>query len=354
MSVNLYDLASYDFELPQALIATRPCSPRDHSRLMVVERESGTITHRRFFELSDILNSRFHLVVNNTQVIRSRLLGRRILPQGTGGEIEFLLLEQKEPCVWEGIMRSTAKQTRGFRFEIPTHDGQGRLIGELISGSADSPEGVVTAKFDHDPLTLDVGEMPLPPYMERPADRTDEETYQTVYARDPGSSAAPTAGLHFTPELLGRVRERGVGFSEVTLNVGLGTFRPVKALDIREHQIHSELIRVSDGTAGEINSARSAGKKLIAVGTTSMRTLESAVGAHGELKPYHGRTSIFIYPGYEFKMVDGLITNFHLPKSSLLMLVSAFGGYELMREAYQVAIREQYRFFSYGDAMIIL
>ncbi|MCM0606652.1 MAG: tRNA preQ1(34) S-adenosylmethionine ribosyltransferase-isomerase QueA [Xanthomonadaceae bacterium] len=355
MSVNLFDLNSYDFELPQEFIATRPLSPRDHSRLMVVDRASGKITHKHFYNLPEILGNQSHLVVNNTQVIRSRLLGRRVLPDGkVGGDIEFLLLEQKQPLVWEGIMRSTGKQTRGFKFEIAANTGVEKLIGELISGSDESPEGVVVARFNVDPLTLDVGEMPLPPYLERSADRSDEKTYQTVYASDPGSSAAPTAGLHFTTELMSKIQAGGVGVSEVTLNVGLGTFRPVKVQDIREHQIHSELVRVSEAVAGEVNQARLSGKKIVAVGTTSLRTLESAASESGILAPMNGRTSIYIYPGYKFKLVDQLITNFHLPKSSLMMLVSAIGGYELMREAYREAIREKYRFFSYGDAMVIL
>lgn len=350
MSRNLFDLDSYDFQLPESLIAQAPVTPRDHSRLMVVDRKTGQISHRTFHELADILSPDSHLVVNNTKVIRSRLIGKRLLPDGVlGGEIEFLLLEQKEPLIWEGIMRSTGKQTRGFKFQIPTNDGRSKLLGELILGSSESPDGVVVARFDQDPLTLDVGEMPLPPYIEREADRTDESTYQTVYAREAGSAAAPTAGLHFTSELMGKIRARGIGMSEVTLNVGLGTFRPVKAQDIREHQIHSELVRVSEGASHQILNAKKSGKKILAVGTTSVRTLEASGG-----KLMNGRTSIFIYPGYEFKIVDQLITNFHLPKSSLMMLVSAFGGYELMREAYQVAVKEKYRFFSYGDGMLIL
>lgn len=350
MPRNLFDLDSYDFDLPSELIAQSPVTPRDSSRLMVVDRKSGTISHRVFNQLAEILSPASHMVVNNTKVIRSRLLGKRMLPDGAiGGEIEFLLLEQKEPLVWEGIMRSTGKQVRGFKFQIPTNDGHGKLTGELISGSSDSPDGVVVARFDLDPLSLDVGEMPLPPYIDRAANRTDENTYQTVYAREAGSAAAPTAGLHFTDSLMGRLRDRGIGMSEVTLNVGLGTFRPVKAQDIREHQIHSELVKVSEQASQEIEMAKKAGKKITAVGTTSVRTLESSGG-----KPFQGRTSIYIYPGYEFKLVDQLITNFHLPKSSLMMLVSAFGGYELMREAYQTAVKEKYRFFSYGDGMLIL
>lgn len=358
-----HDLDAYDYHLPEELIAQNPLSTRDASRLMVVDRTQGTIEHRYFFELDQILDEQDTLVVNNTKVLRARLLGNRILPTGEqGGAIEFLMLEPRTDLsgdtgfFWEGMMRSAAKQARGFRFAIPVRDGS-FLEGELIRGSQDSPEGTVVARFDRDPLALDVGEIPLPPYIEREATNEDLNTYQTIFAQEARSAAAPTAGLHFTPELIQRIRGKGIGFEELTLHVGLGTFRPVKVSDIREHRMHEEAFTLSADTARVLEATKSEGGRIVAVGTTSVRALESAavIGANGlELNAGTSRTSIFIYPGYYFQAVDRLITNFHLPKSSLLMLVSAFAGYDLIRQAYAEAVKEKYRFFSYGDAMLIL
>jgi len=344
---DLTKLSAYRYDLPEALIAQKPVEPRDQSRLMLIDRKTGSITHHVFRDIETLLKPTDVLVVNNTQVMKARLLGHRLQEDGsTGGEIEFLLLERQSPKTWVGIMRSSAKQVVGFRFKIPSP--QGDLVGRLISGSKDSPDGTVVAELNHEPYDLDVGELPLPPYIERKPGAKDDSTYQTVYAKELGSAAAPTAGLHFTPELLTRLSEKGIIREEVTLHVGMGTFRPVKTQDIREHVMHQELFEIGEKTWKALEAARAQHRRIVAVGTTSVRTLESAKG------PGRARTGIFITPGYEFKKVDALITNFHLPESTLLMLVSAFGGYELMKEAYRVAVQERYRFFSYGDAMLIV
>ncbi len=356
-------LSSYDFELPPELIAQSPVVPRDHSRLLVVDRASGKISHRKFFELPEFLDANDLLVANNTRVMRARLLGTR---EPTGGKIEMLLLQRRPELespgdfCWEGAFHSAARQTPGLLFSIPKPDGT-RLEGELIRGASDSASGTVVARFKVDPLLADVGELPLPHYIERksaPASvrEEDERTYQTIYASKIGSAAAPTAGLHFTTEVIGEIAKRGARWEEVTLHVGLGTFRPVKTEEIESHVMHEERYAVSEKTARSLTEHRARGGRILGVGTTSVRTLESiydpgtrtyAAGERG--------TSIFIYPGgRKIEAVDRLVTNFHLPKSTLLMLVSTFAGYDLMKEAYRVAVRERYRFFSYGDAMVIL
>jgi S-adenosylmethionine:tRNA ribosyltransferase-isomerase len=302
-------------------------------------------------------------VANDTRVLKARLLGRR--PE-TGGKVEFVLLEEKAPRVWEGLFHASAKYVPGVRFEIPTPDGRG-LQGVLVRGSAESEQGTVEAEFDRDPVESGAGELPLPLYIKRgntwggPAQNAggatgptaqDEAAYQTVYSRELGSAAAPTAGLHFTPELISRLKSQGVDWAQVTLHVGLGTFRPVKAPDIREHRMHEERYEIPAETATKIRAAKKAGHPILGVGTTTVRTLESA-GL--ELAPGPKRTSLFIYPGHhEFRVVDRMLTNFHLPKSTLLMMVSAFAGRELVLAAYADAVREKYRFFSYGDAMLII
>jgi S-adenosylmethionine:tRNA ribosyltransferase-isomerase len=361
--VNLDEaLSSYDFELPDQLIAQNPLPLRDSSRLLVVNRQKGSWEHRTFRDLPEYLDEDDLMVANNTQVMKARLLGRRIREEKgqiiLGGKVEFVLLEELRPKVWEGLFHASARYLPGLRFEVPTSDGQG-LTGVLIRGSSESLSGTVVVEFDRDPLESNAGEIPLPHYIRRTAESQDERTYQTVYAKKMGSAAAPTAGLHFTEQTLEALRARSVGWEEVTLHVGIGTFRPVKEMDIRKHVMHEERYEISARTAEHIAEWKKLKKRIVAVGTTSVRTLESAreLGDDGviRLKPGQGRTSIFIRPGhFEFQVVDRLLTNFHLPRSTLLMLVSAFAGRELTLAAYQEAVRQEYRFFSYGDAMLIL
>jgi S-adenosylmethionine:tRNA ribosyltransferase-isomerase len=356
--VSEFDLSAYDYHLPEELIAQQPAEPRDSARLLVVDRSSGKLEHRRFTDLPDYLDAKDLIVANNTRVLKARLLGRRIREDDKhlepGGKIEFVLLEELKPRVWEGMFHAAAKHRPGVRFEIATPDGQG-LRGTLLRGASDSPHGTVIAEFDRDPVESGAGEIPLPKYIRRPQEPTaqDQSDYQTVYAKQPGSAAAPTAGLHFTSHILERLRSRGCEWREVTLHVGLGTFRPVKDKDIRKHVMHEERYEISAETASAVNAAKSGRRRVLAVGTTSVRTLESA-WKDGTLRAGPGRTAAFFYPGYQFKAVDRLITNFHLPRSTLLMLVSAFAGRELTLRAYEEAVRERYRFFSYGDAMLVL
>jgi S-adenosylmethionine:tRNA ribosyltransferase-isomerase len=365
-------LKTYQYELPDELIAQEPVTPRDASRLMVLHRETGLIEHRHFRDLPEYVDEKDLFVANNTEVMKARLLGFRIREEKgkwvRGGKVEFLLLEEKKPLVWEGLFHAAAKHQAGLRFEIPSLKGE-PLRGELISGSKDSPTGSVLARFDRSPLEGDVGLIPLPPYIRRDILRgetgwahastkqkeEDENLYQTVYAKEIGSAAAPTAGLHFTPQLLSRLKEKRCEWEEVTLHVGIGTFRPVKVQNIQEHVMHEERYHVGVNVSDHINQAKQDGKKIVAVGTTAVRTLESAWDPGSrKLQSGEGRTDIFIYPGKEFHVVDRMITNFHLPESTLLMLISAFAGTEFVREAYLKAVEEKYRFFSYGDAMLIL
>jgi S-adenosylmethionine:tRNA ribosyltransferase-isomerase len=359
-SPDLFSINAYDFALPEELIAQQPASPRDSSRLLVVDRARGKWEHRVFTDLPDYLDSRDLLVANNTRVIKARLLGRRLKQEAgiwvAGGRVEFVMLEEVAPRTWEGLFKASATYVPGLRFEIPTPDGQG-LRGTLVRGSKDSPHGTVVAEFDRDPVESGAGELPLPHYIRREPGAQDDSSYQTLYAKRAGSAAAPTAGLHFTDRVMSRLREKGVGWEEVTLDVGLGTFRPVKVSDIRQHAMHDERYEISTEAASHLNAAKQQGRRIVAVGTTSVRTLESAWRAgQGSLKAGPGRTSIFIHPGaaQPFQVVDRLLTNFHLPKSTLLMLVAAFAGRELVLAAYQEAVRENYRFFSYGDAMLVL
>jgi S-adenosylmethionine:tRNA ribosyltransferase-isomerase len=370
--VDLNSLSAYDFNLPPERIAQSPASPRDQSRLLVLDRASGSWEHKRFTDIPEYFDSSDVLVANNTQVIKARLLGHRLVEEGDGfrpgGKVEFVLLEELEPLVWEGLFHASAKYNPGLCFEIPTPDGRG-LRGVLIKGSKDSPHGTVVAEFDFDPVSSGAGELPLPHYIDRVESAPsagDEASYQTVYAKVPGSAAAPTAGLHFTPQVLDRLKEQGSEWEEVTLNVGLGTFRPVKESEISKHLMHEERYEISDEVARRLSLAKFQGKRLTAVGTTSVRTLESAWRAAAAPDPSGrqpirhfesgvGRTSLFIRPEhYTFQAVDRLITNFHLPRSTLLMLVCTFAGRDLVMAAYEEAIREGYRFFSYGDAMLII
>ena len=337
-------LSDFMYDLPEERIAQTPVEPRDHSRLMVIHRDTDEIEHRHFYDVIDYLNPGDVLVVNDTRVIPARLYGER----PTGGACEVLLLKQLAPKRWETLVKPGKKLKPGAEIVF----GDGRLRGHVrettdVGGRIVEfeCEGTFEAALDA------LGEMPLPPYIHEQLE--DRERYQTVYARHEGSAAAPTAGLHFTPELLTRIREKGIDVVPVLLHVGLGTFRPVKVENIEEHQMHSEHFEVTENAARRINAARERGGRVIAVGTTSVRTLESAA-ENGRLFAKRGETSIFIRPGYRYQMVDALITNFHLPGSTLMMLVSALYDREKILSAYETAVKENYRFFSFGDAMLIL
>lgn len=338
--------SDFYFDLPQELIAQDPLEDRSASRLMVLDRETNAREHRHFRDILEYLNPGDCLVVNNTKVIPARLYGSKV---GTGAAIEVLLLKRKENNIWETLVRPGKKCRPGTRISF----GEGLLEGEVLSVEE---EGNRLIQFYYEGIFEEIldrlGQMPLPPYIHH--ELKDKNRYQTVYAKHDGSAAAPTAGLHFTPELLGQIRSKGVQIAEVTLHVGLGTFRPVKVEDVTKHHMHSEFYRIEEDEAKKINDTKKAGGKIIAVGTTSCRTLESASDENGILHAGSGWTDIFIYPGYHFRMVDHLITNFHLPESTLLMLVSALAGKEKILEAYEEAVRERYRFFSFGDAMFIL
>ena len=332
------------YDLPEERIAQTPVEPRDHSRLMVLHRDTDQIEHRHFYDVIDYLNPGDVLVINETRVIPARLFGER----AGGGACEVLLLRQLGPKRWETLVKPGKKLKPGAEITF----GGGRLRAR-IAETTDVGGRIVD--FDCDgtfEAALDeLGEMPLPPYIHERLE--DRERYQTVYAKQEGSAAAPTAGLHFTPELLDRIREKGVDVVPVLLHVGLGTFRPVKTENVEEHEMHSEYFEVTAEAAARINAARERGRRVVAVGTTSVRTLESAA-ENGVLLPRRGETSIFIKPGYRFQMVDALITNFHLPGSTLVMLVSALYDREKILAAYEEAVRDGYRFFSFGDAMLIL
>ena len=332
------------YDLPERLIAQSPVEPRDHARLMVLNRQDESVEHRHFYDVIDYLNPGDVLVVNETRVIPARLLGER-LP--SGGACEVFLLKQLAPKKWETLVKPGKKLRAGAKVCF----GGGRLIAEI--GETTSAGGRIvefTCEGAFEAALDELGEMPLPPYIhEKLADR---ERYQTVYSRQEGSAAAPTAGLHFTPELLLRIRDKGVEVVPVLLHVGLGTFRPVKVDDVESHEMHSEYFEVTEDAANRVNAARARGNRVIAVGTTSVRTLESAC-LGGRLVAQTGNTSIFIYPGYQYQLVDALITNFHLPGSTLIMLVSALYGREKTLRAYEEAVRENYRFYSFGDAMLI-
>lgn len=339
--------SDFYYNLPEELIAQTPVTPRDHSRLMVVDRESGAITHRHFYNLCDILQKGDLLVMNDSRVLPARLYGEKV---DNGTFIEFLLLEQKGDKLWEIICRPGKKAKVGTKFSF----GGGRLLAEVVEVKPDGNR-IVQFSCDGNFYTVldEIGQMPLPPYITKKLE--DKERYQTVYSRELGSAAAPTAGLHFTKEMLQALREKGVETAFVTLHVGLGTFRPVKEDDVLQHKMHSEHYHLPQETVDKILQTKQNGGRVIAVGTTSCRTLEAVATEHdGKLVAADGYTDIFIYPGYQFKVLDGLVTNFHLPESTLIMLVSALLGYEKTMHAYDVAVKERYRFFSFGDAMCIL
>ena len=342
---NLYYVKDFYYDLPQELIAQDPLKDRASSRLMVLDKETGEMRHKIFRDIVDYLNPGDCLVLNNTKVIPARLLGNKA---ETNAAIEVLLLKRREHNIWETLVKPGKKARPGTKIIF----GEGLLIGEVLDIVE---EGNRLIQFDYTGIFEEVldklGQMPLPPYITHQLE--DKNRYQTVYAKYEGSAAAPTAGLHFTRELLGQIEQMGVSIASVTLHVGLGTFRPVKVENILEHHMHSEYYQIDKEAADKINRAKKNGGRIICVGTTSCRTLESAADENGIIKECSGWTEIFIYPGYRFKILDGLITNFHLPESTLLMLVSALAGREKILAAYQEAVKEKYRFFSFGDAMYI-
>ena len=340
------NVKDFSYELPQRLIAQDPLEDRSSSRLMVLGKKDGSVTHRVFRDITEYINPGDCLVINNTKVIPARLFGQK---EDTGAAVELLLLRRLCGSQWETLVRPGKKAKPGTKLIF----GNGMLAGEIIRVAE---EGNRIIQFSYDGIFEEIldqlGEMPLPPYITHQLQ--DRQRYQTVYARHEGSAAAPTAGLHFTPQLLDEIREKGADIAEITLHVGLGTFRPVKTENVLEHHMHSEFYRLEQEAADKINRAKQGGGRIISVGTTSTRTLESIADEHGFVKAASGWTQIFIYPGYQFRCIDALITNFHLPESTLIMLVSALAGREHVLDAYRTAVQEEYRFFSFGDAMLIV
>lgn len=339
------NVKDYDYDLPEELIAQDPLEDRSSSRLMVLDRQTGDVEHRHFTDILEYLHPGDCLVINNTKVIPARLFG---VKEDTQAKIEVLLLKRKENDIWETLVKPGKKAKPGTKLVF----GDGLLTAEVVDVVE---EGNRLIQFHYDGIFEEIldqlGQMPLPPYITHQL--KDKNRYQTVYAKYDGSAAAPTAGLHFTKELLQKVKDMGVDIAEVTLHVGLGTFRPVKVDNVLDHHMHSEFYMVSQEAADKINRAKENGHRVIAVGTTSTRTLEAAADENGRLHETSGWTEIFIYPGYQFKVIDALITNFHLPQSTLVMLVSALAGREHVLHAYEIAVKERYRFFSFGDAMLI-
>ncbi len=344
LTMNVHD---FYYDLPEELIAQDPLSDRSSSRLMVLDKDTGAVEHKIFRDIIDYLNPGDCLVINDTKVIPARLIGEKV---GMGAAIEVLLLTRKNDLkdTWEVLVKPGKKAKPGAKISF----GDGRLVGEIIDVVE---EGNRIIRFSYEGIFEEIldelGQMPLPPYITHKLE--DKNRYQTVYAKHEGSAAAPTAGLHFTPELLEAIEKKGVDIARVTLHVGLGTFRPVKVENILDHHMHSEFYMVDKEAADKINKAKAGGGRVISVGTTSTRTLESVADENGIVKPCSGWTQIFIYPGYRFKVIDCLITNFHLPESTLVMLVSALAGRENVLNAYKIAVEEKYRFFSFGDAMFI-
>ena len=338
--------SDFFYDLPEELIAQDPLEDRTASRLLVLNRETGAIEHKIFSDVIDYLNEGDCLVINNTRVIPARLIGEK---EDTGGKVEVLLLKRRANDVWETLVKPGKKLRPGARVTF----GDGRLKAEILEIAE---EGNRLVRFYYEGIFEEIldslGEMPLPPYITHKLE--DKEMYQTVYAKYDGSAAAPTAGLHFTKELLNKIEEKGIKIASITLHVGLGTFRPVKVDDVNNHHMHTEWYEVNAEAAEIINETKRNGGRVICVGTTSCRTIESVADENGYMKAKTGETDIFIYPGYKFKVMDGLITNFHLPESTLVMLVSAFAGKENVLSAYETAVKEKYRFFSFGDAMILI
>lgn len=347
------DLNEFDFDLPEELIAQTPLSDRTGSRLLTLNKQTGEIRHQQFEQLINYLQAGDLLVMNDTRVIPARLFGFK---QDTGAKAEILLLKSLGNDEWETLVRPGKRVKKGAVLEFGNHDSEGNLMPLLRAVVLEEGEmGARILKFQYEGIFNEIldqlGQMPLPPYIKERL--SDKERYQTVYAKHEGSAAAPTAGLHFTTEFLDKIKAKGVNLAYVTLHVGLGTFRPVSVDRIEEHQMHEESYELSQETADAINETRARGGKVIAVGTTSARTLETVAQRSSHFESCSGSTDIFIYPGYEFKVVDALLTNFHLPKSTLLMLISALAGKKNIMQAYEEAVKEQYRFFSFGDAMFI-
>ncbi len=338
--------SDFFYNLPEELIAQTPVEPRNSSRLMILNRKSGEIQHKKFFNLTEFLHENDCLVLNDTRVIPARIYG---VKQDTGALVEFLLVAQKENNIWECLCKPGKRAKIGTKFSF----GEGRLIGEIVNINEKDGNRFVKFTCDGSIFTVldEIGSMPLPPYIKEKLQ--DRERYQTVYSRELGSAAAPTAGLHFTPDMLDEIRAKGIKIAYVTLHVGLGTFRPVKVDDVTKHHMHTEHYIMPQETADIINETKQKGGRVISVGTTSCRTLESVASKNGCICKDEDDTSIFIYPGYEFKCIDALITNFHLPESTLIMLVSAFAGFDNTIYAYNTAVSEKYRFFSFGDSMFI-
>ena len=338
--------SDFYYDLPEELIAQDPLEDRTASKLLVLDRKTGAVKHKIFSDVIDYLNKGDCLVINNTRVIPARLIGEK---EGTGGKVEVLLLKRRANDVWETLVKPGKKLRPGAKITF----GDGRLRAEVLEVVE---EGNRLVKFCYEGIFEEIldslGEMPLPPYITHKLE--DKEMYQTVYAKFDGSAAAPTAGLHFTKELLNKIEEKGIKIASITLHVGLGTFRPVKVDDVNNHHMHTEWYEVNAEAAEIINETKRNGGRVICVGTTSCRTIESVADENGYMKAKTGETDIFIYPGYKFKIMDGLITNFHLPESTLVMLVSAFAGKENVLAAYETAVKERYRFFSFGDAMILI
>lgn len=345
MAEQTLKTSDFYFDLPEELIAQTPIEPRDHSRLMILDKSTGKIQHKHFYDIVDYLEPGDCLILNDSRVLPARLYG---IKEETGARVEFLLLENKGNDVWEALAGPGKRAKKGSRFTF----GDGLLRCEVVDVLED---GNRLIHFEYEGMFFSIldqiGQMPLPPYIKEKLQ--DKERYQTVYSKETGSAAAPTAGLHFTPELLQKIKDKGVSIGFVTLHVGLGTFRPVSAEKITDHKMHSEHYHMSEETASLIDTAKSNGKRVIAVGTTSCRTIESVAQKEGCICESEGWTDIFIYPGYEFKGLDALITNFHLPESTLIMLVSTLAGREHILNAYKTAVEEKYRFFSFGDAMFI-
>lgn len=338
-------VTDFDFDLPKELIAQHPAEKRDECRLMVLDKNNGDIGHKVFKDIIDYLNPGDCLVLNDTRVMPARLYGAK---EGSGGKMEFLLLRRYDDDVWETLVKPGKRAKVGTRFVFGNGELKCEIVEILDNGNRKIKfyyEGIFEEVLDR------LGEMPLPPYIQEKLE--DKELYQTVYSKEVGSAAAPTAGLHFTEELLKEIKSKGVDIAFVTLHVGLGTFRPVKVENIEEHEMHSEFYIMDEKNAEIINNAKARGGRVIAVGTTSNRTLESIADEEGKVRAQSGYTSIFIYPGYKFKIVDAIITNFHLPESTLIMLVSAFSTREIIMNAYKTAVEQKYRFFSFGDAMFI-
>jgi S-adenosylmethionine:tRNA ribosyltransferase-isomerase len=338
----------FDYHLPEELIAQYPLSERDSSRLMVLDRHTRAIQHTTFPQLTEFLSPGDVVVLNNTKVIPARLIGRK---EGTRGKIEVLLLSPKAEGLWEALVKRSSRVKSGTKLVF----GDGRLLAEVLD-KTESQSRLI--RFEHNgdlrELLDEFGQPPLPPYIKRAAEDSDRNWYQTIYAKKNGAVAAPTAGLHFTESVFARIKAKNIKMVELTLHVGLGTFQPVRSENVEEHHLHTEEFEITREAAQQINETKISGGKVVAVGTTSVRAIESSVDANGHIFPRSGSTDIFIYPGYKFRVVDVLVTNFHLPRSTLLMLVSAFAGREFIMEAYDEAMKRKYRFYSYGDSMLIL